>query len=246
VSYDGVSGWSTAFPTAKGPAQAKALAATPTGGSKAARGKKPKKAKPPCKYGPRGADGYCPSKPKAAGARGFLDPISGLPTGGAKKISSARSASSSSLSSRIALGASKEAAQEVVRRVVPRVSPRQTKKLAAAKGRAIVAEAKKIGTTIVTRGAAAGKTAGKALGAAATLSGGTIAAVAAAGAASYLATTAIINAIKNAKERKAQAAFQRAQAYRQSRLQAEAMKGAPLSAAEQAALSRAFKAQTGG
>lgn len=27
---------------------------------------KPKKAKPPCKYGPRGADGYCPKKPKSA------------------------------------------------------------------------------------------------------------------------------------------------------------------------------------
>jgi hypothetical protein len=25
-----------------------------------------KKAKPPCKYGPRGADGYCPKKPKSA------------------------------------------------------------------------------------------------------------------------------------------------------------------------------------
>lgn len=28
--------------------------------------KRAKKAKPPCKYGPRGADGYCPKKPKAA------------------------------------------------------------------------------------------------------------------------------------------------------------------------------------
>lgn len=35
----------------------------------ASSGKSRARAKPPCKYGPRGADGYCPKKPKSARAR---------------------------------------------------------------------------------------------------------------------------------------------------------------------------------
>jgi len=41
----------------------KATKPSPAGAKAQPRAKKPK---PPCKYGPRGADGYCPKKPKAA------------------------------------------------------------------------------------------------------------------------------------------------------------------------------------
>lgn len=55
MSYDGASGLYTVFPKAKS-----------TGG--AGRARKPKKAKPPCTFGPRLANGRCPTKPRGATA----------------------------------------------------------------------------------------------------------------------------------------------------------------------------------
>jgi TPR repeat protein len=67
--------------------------------------------------------------------------------------------------------------------------------------------------------------------------------VAAAGVAAYLATTAIINRIKAAKDKKAAERAAVADAYRRSRLDAAAMLGRPLNAAEQKTLAAYFKQQ---
>lgn len=230
MSYDGVRGWSTVFPTAKSSAAASAAAAPARKRTSSARSARPKRGKPPCKYGPRDAAGYCPKKPPAA-ARSALVGSTAAP----KKKGSTRAG----LGEKVVLAATRAA----VGKVIPRAPSRRTiAKAARARGAAI----KKAATAGVERiGAAAGK-AGKFLAAPVALSGATVAAVAAAGAASYLATTAVINAIKNRKEREAQRKFQIAQAYRQSRIQAEAAAGRPLTASEQLKLSSAFKAQIKG
>jgi len=70
MPYQEVSGLRTVFPTASprgtpatgAPAKRKRAAKS---SSSAPRAPRAKKAKPPCKYGPRDADGYCPKKPPA-------------------------------------------------------------------------------------------------------------------------------------------------------------------------------------
>lgn len=81
------------------------------------------------------------------------------------------------------------------------------------------------------------------LAAPAALTAGTVSLALAAGLASFAATTAIINRIRDARERKQQAAFQAAQAYRLARQRAEDQLGRSLTGPEHQELSRAFKAQ---
>jgi len=91
-------------------------------------------------------------------------------------------------------------------------------------------------------GPAAARGLGK-LAAPAALTGSTIGLALAAGLASYAATTKILNTIKDRKERKAQAAFNAAQAYRLARERAVSKLGRSLTALEHGELSRAFKAE---
>lgn len=81
------------------------------------------------------------------------------------------------------------------------------------------------------------------LGAPAALTAGTVSLALAAGLASFAATTAIINRIRDKRERKQQAAFEAAQAYRLARQRAEDQLGRPLTGPEHQELARAFKAK---
>jgi len=58
MGYGGVDGLHTVFPSAGA-----------SGSGKATSAGRPRRAKPPCKYGPRGPDGYCPKKPARARGR---------------------------------------------------------------------------------------------------------------------------------------------------------------------------------
>lgn len=202
----------------------------------APRAKKAKKPKPPCKYGPRGADGLCPKKPRMEAST--FDFGADAPSTSAR--APAKKSSASSLAERVIVGSAKEAAQTVIQQTVPKL--RLTKKQMASQTRILIAEGKKSTGAAVARVASAAAKVGKTLAApVAALSGTMVAAALGAGLAAFAATTYLINRIKDKKERKAQAEFQAAQAYRQARLVAEQQKGSPLTAGEQASLSRQFK-----
>lgn len=187
------------------------------------------RSKPPCKYGPRGADGYCPKKPRSS--------------------RSSRSSSSSSEAGTYTVPKRQVPAERKPTKVERRVQQRLE--------RAVETSAKRAATKALAKGASS-KTGQSIASGAAALTGylkspvskvltagsasaaGAIGLSIAAGLAAFGATTAILKAIKNAKERRQQAAYEAAQAYRTARLDAQQRIGRPLTVAENQELAAAF------
>jgi len=220
------------------------------GGSEPSTGRKTKKRKtkgakkPPCKYGRRDEDGYCPKKPKAAkkgkkpckyGPRvdGYCpkkpsrNPYSEeaeaeyLPrTSSRKKAAKKAPARKVSTLEKAATKAAEQAAQSALKRAAAaaRRNPEWTAGAAGFAG------------TKVSKLPMAAKVAA--------LSG-----VALAGIAAFAATTYIITKRARDKEEREQQAFEAAQAYRQARLQAALQKGSALTPAENRALGAEFRAK---
>jgi len=175
---------------------------------RAKKAKRAPKGKPPCKYGPRDADGYCPKKPKTARAK--------KKSATQKKLDREIRSIERKVETQVLKGAQEGLAKA-------------SAEIAAAGG--VKAAAKKaLGQKIATG-----------VGGATISVGGAIAAAAAAGIASFAATTYIINRIKDAKERKAQAAWEAAQAFRAAHVAAAQRLGRPLTAPEVKLLSGEFK-----
>lgn len=140
----------TTFPTFKGPAGGSSPPARTSSKAPARRAapKRKARAKPPCKYGPRDALGYCPPKPSA--------PKSPLTSAAAS--TSRRSSSTSSkagLGGRLASVAVKEATGKAVTAILPK---RLSRRAAAAQTRATTTAARQaVGKALTRAGVAAGK-----------------------------------------------------------------------------------------
>jgi len=185
-------------------------------------------------------NGRCPKKPRAALAS------AGLVGGEFSELGLPRSKSGksagSSLFEKVAVGTGKSTAQAVVHQIVPKITPRLSGKMIRAQARAAVTGTKaNISQGVLLAAGRSKAILAKLAAPVGALTGTTVALALGAGLAAYAATTAILNHIKDAKERKQQAAFEAAQAYRKSRLEAERLAGRPLTAPEQQMLSAKFK-----
>jgi hypothetical protein len=118
-----------------------------------------------------------------------------------------------------------------------------TRKKTSAVERTITSGIKSAATRGVQSAAKGGRSLVTKLGAPAALTAGTISLALGVGLASFAATTAILTRIKDKRERKAQAAYEAAQAYRLARQRAEEQLGRGLTRLEHDELARAFKQQ---
>lgn len=219
MSYDGVSGLYTVFPTAgarpsSGPS---ARASSPSGGRACKYGPrlsngrcppKPASEKPPCKYGPRLANGRCPLKPRTEKAQ-----AAGLVRGVVSSVTGARRGSAGD---RIAGAVGGSLGVAALRRV-------KSATLQKAGG----AGAQEVLSRVGPRAALALRFGG----------------VAAAGLLAYYITKRIIENRAIARETRAEQAFRISQAYREARVEAERLNKGPLTPRQQADFRDIFKAQ---
>jgi len=176
-----------------------------------------KKGKKPCKYG-RGSDGYCKKKPSAAReSYDFTQEEAPAPKPRKKKASAAERKLTTS-------------AGKVGGLIGEKVGSAAYKAVSNKENRKALSDFLKVPVSAIP--------ALPALGKAAALGG-----VAIAGIAAFAITTYLVQKRAANKEQKQQQAFEVAQAYRQARLLAAEKQGKPLSAAQQAQLSAAFKSK---
>jgi len=185
--------------------------------------KKPKaakKAKKPCKYGPRDADGYCPKKPsRYDGGEEYQAPGRREPD--RVKITPRRGAGTAE---KLATKVAEQVATSTLRRLATKAQRNPEQATAAAGAATAVARSsvKKALASGVGRAALGG--------------------IALAGIASYAATTYILQRRARNKEEREQQAYEAALAYRESRAAAARQKGAPLTPAENRSLGTEFRA----
>jgi len=229
MPYDGTSGLYTVFPTKGGLVTESYHQKTGkrAGKSRRSGGRKPAKGKK-CRWGPRGEDGRCPTKPRAtvggktlakiggirATTRGRLSVVDRLIRKGEGRISS--------LAAGAALAKGRIATTALRRGVAKLAGPGVKGTL----GAGIRAIARSPVSALVAKGGA------RLLGV-----------VALAGIASYAITTKIINVRKKRRLDRAALAAAAADAYRLARLEAASQQGAPLSAEQQRQLAAEFKSQ---
>lgn len=210
--------------------------AAPTTGKKAKKRKAKKakapkkskakkaKAKKPCKYGPRDEEGYCPKKPRknpwANAEDVILDEVVPKKKAAKKAKAPAKSAARKKLEKDVTRAAEK-AAELALKKAAEKVkaNPEWTSAAAGIAGTRVSQLGK------LPKVAAVGALSGVLL----------------AGIAAYAATTYIITKRARNKEEREQQAFEAAQAYRQSRVDAERQKGSKLTTAEQKALAAGFR-----
>lgn len=184
------------------------------------------KAKKPCKYGPRDADGYCPKKPR----RGGGDPwetdadLGYLPEAPKPRAEKPRK------KTRAEAAASRRLNTALERAATRTISGGATKVLrskpAARAVEGAARTARYLGTSVTAlSGAGAAGAVGLAI---------------AAGVGAFMATRSILARIRDRKERAQQAAFVAAQNIRQTRLDAEARLGRLVTKAELGRIRDAF------
>lgn len=205
-----------AFPKAAGRARSPSKARSRTKAAPKAR------KKPPCKYGPRGADGYCPKKPRTTAT------ATEKAVAAAIGVKAPRGSSRTSVAEKLAVKAGEKAAQKAAQKVAAKLEQRAKSKAGdVAVGAGSAAAGGLLKGKILTGGA---KTIAARLGIAA-----------AAGLAAYFLTKAIRDRIIAARDQKAAAKAALADAYRKTRLQVAAEAGRELTAAEHAELATAFR-----
>jgi len=184
------------------------------------------KAKKPCKYGPRDADGYCPKKPRRGGGEpweteadlGYLPEAPEPKAPKPRKKTRTEAAASRRLNTAVERAATRAITGGATRVLRSKPAAR------AAEGAARTA--RYLGSSVTAlSGAGAAGAVGLAI---------------AAGVGAFMATRSILARIRDRKERAQQAAFVASQNIRQTRLDAEARLGRALTAAERARIRAAF------
>lgn len=213
------------FPGAGLPRSPAKARSTPKRGQTKAKAKsKPRKAKakPPCKYGPRDADGYCPKKPKAAKPYDWEADLPEAPAPAAKAKPKKPTKAEAAARRRF-----ESAVERQVRGAITKGGTKVLKSKTAARAADQAARAGRYLGTSVTALSGAG-------------AAGAVGLAIAAGVGAFMATSRILKAIRDRKERAQQAAFAAAQGMRQTRLDAEARLGRPLTKAELGKIRDAF------